>query len=300
MPAAETKPTGESTRGDGQRSRGIYGTPLGSNFLEDPVQGVVRFIPERRLAWLRGILAVWVGILAATILMIATNAGPHRRIATGLLARAASAGAAHPGSRAPDAPDALRRHHRCSGRRLPHHHLPGSTITLLADLYAFGAMISFTVAHISVVVLRFKEPDTAAAVPHARQHPVREPALPVLAHRRTWAPSSCGASLSRPIPKVGLIGFIWMAAGLITYVVYRRAKGYSLTRTVAKVIVPESMQADIDYNQILVPITGSRVTDEMMVLGLPAGDREEVRHRRPLRHRGAAQPAARRAPRARA
>ena len=57
-----------------------------------------------------------------------------------------------------------------------------------------------------------------------------------------------------------------MAVGLVTYVVYRRAKGYSLTRTVAKVIVPESMQADIDYNQILVPITGSRVTDEMMVL----------------------------------
>ncbi len=63
-----------------------------------------------------------------------------------------------------------------------------------------------------------------------------------------------------------LIGFSWMAIGLVTYVVYRRAKGYSLTRTVAKVVVPLSMQADIDYDQILVPITGSRVTDEMMVL----------------------------------
>jgi nucleotide-binding universal stress UspA family protein len=30
--------------------------------------------------------------------------------------------------------------------------------------------------------------------------------------------------------------------------------------------MPESMQADIDYNQILVPVVGSRISDEMMVL----------------------------------
>ena len=30
--------------------------------------------------------------------------------------------------------------------------------------------------------------------------------------------------------------------------------------------MPETMQSDIDYDQILVPIVGSRVTDEMMVL----------------------------------
>ena len=50
------------------------------------------------------------------------------------------------------------------------------------------------------------------------------------------------------------------------YVVYRKAKGYSLTKTVEKVVVPASMQADIDYDQILVPIIGSRISDEMMVL----------------------------------
>ena len=50
------------------------------------------------------------------------------------------------------------------------------------------------------------------------------------------------------------------------YVGYRKAKGYSLTKTVEKVVVPISMQADIDYNQILVPITGTFISDEMMVL----------------------------------
>ena len=36
--------------------------------------------------------------------------------------------------------------------------LPGE-ITLLADLYAFGSMISFTAAHVSVIMLRYREPD---------------------------------------------------------------------------------------------------------------------------------------------
>ena len=63
-----------------------------------------------------------------------------------------------------------------------------------------------------------------------------------------------------------LIGFTWMGIGITLYVIYRKAKGYSLTRTVEKVVVPETMQADIDYDQILVPIVGTRITDEMMVL----------------------------------
>jgi nucleotide-binding universal stress UspA family protein len=63
-----------------------------------------------------------------------------------------------------------------------------------------------------------------------------------------------------------IIGFAWIGVGLLMYVAYRRAKGYSLTRTVPKVVVPESMQADVDYDQLLVPIVGSRVSDEMMVL----------------------------------
>ncbi|HMK93497.1 MAG TPA: universal stress protein, partial [Thermoleophilia bacterium] len=41
---------------------------------------------------------------------------------------------------------------------------------------------------------------------------------------------------------------------------------FSLTKTVKAVPLPEAVQADIDYDQLLVPIVGSRITDEMMVL----------------------------------
>jgi nucleotide-binding universal stress UspA family protein len=72
-----------------------------------------------------------------------------------------------------------------------------------------------------------------------------------------------------------LIGFSWMGVGLVTYVVYRKAKGYSLTKTIAKVVMPQTMQEDIDYDQILVPIVGSRITDEMMVLACQLATEKE-------------------------
>ena len=49
------------------------------------------------------ILGPWVGILAATILVIATNAGPHRCVAARLLPRSAPPGAADPRARPPQA-----------------------------------------------------------------------------------------------------------------------------------------------------------------------------------------------------
>lgn len=43
------------------------------------------------------------------------------------------------------------------------------------------------------------------------------------------------------------------------------AQGYSLTESVAT-MMPESMQAGVDYHQILVPVVGSHVT-EGFILG---------------------------------
>ena len=128
-------------------------------------------------------------------------------------------------------------------------------------------MISFTAAHLSVIVLRFKEPELA--------RPWRAPLnIP-------WR----GASL----PLTAVVGALGTFAVWLVIVAYQgdeplsspsagspsassctwstgARKGYSLTKTVAKVVVRESMQADIDYDQILVPIVGSRITDEMVVL----------------------------------
>jgi basic amino acid/polyamine antiporter, APA family len=263
MPAAKTKPTGEVYTQNGVRYTRLYGTQLGSNFIEDPVQGVVRFIPDN-LAWIRGILGVWVGILAATILVIATNAGligvsrlayslgQHRQVPPIL-------GRVHPKRLTPYVSIIVFGVVACIII------LPGSTF-FLADLYAFGAMISFTAAHVSVVVLRFKEPDLRRPFRTPLSIPFRGRSIPLLSVIGGIGTFVVWCVVVATHAEGRLIGLSWMVAGIIVYVVYRRMKGYSLTRTVEKVVVPESMQADVDYHQILVPIVGSRISDEMMVL----------------------------------
>jgi APA family basic amino acid/polyamine antiporter len=261
----QLEPTGEVFTQDGGQYTKLYGSLLGSVYAEDPVVGIVRFLPHG-LEWLKAILMPWVGILAATILLIATNAGligvsrlayslgQHRQVPPAL-------GRVHPKRLTPYVAIVLFGAVACVLLVLP-----GDTITLLADLYAFGAMISFTVAHVSVVWLRHKEPGTRRPFRTPVNVTVRGYSVPVLAIVGGLGTFTVWCVVVATHPMGRLIGFIWMGLGIVMYVVYRKAKGYSLTRTVEKVVVPETMQEDIDYDQLLVPIVGSRISDEMMVL----------------------------------
>ena len=61
--------------------------------------------------------------------------------------------------------------------------IPGKA-AFLGNMYAFGAMLSFTIAHLSVIKLRLKQPDRSAALPrpgHAARRAARE--LPLFARR---------------------------------------------------------------------------------------------------------------------
>ncbi len=261
----ELEPTGDVFSRDGGQYTKLYGSLLGSVYPEDPVVGIVRFMPDE-LAWLKSILMPWVGILAATILLIATNAGligvsrlayslgQHRQVPPII-------GRVHPRRMTPYVAIIVFGAVACILLMLP-----GDTITLLADLYAFGAMISFTVAHVSVVWLRHKEPDTRRPFRTPVNFTVGGFSVPVLAVIGGLGTFTVWCVVVATHPMGRLIGFVWMGVGLVMYVVYRRAKGYSLTKTVEKVVVPVTMQEDIDYDQILVPIVGSRITDEMVVL----------------------------------
>ena len=109
---------GEVYTQDGQRVTKLYGTQLGSDYMEDPVQGIVQLPARRASAGCEAILAPWVGILAATILVIATNAGIIGVVAPRLLAGPAPPAAADPRPRAPQAAHAVRGDHPLRRRRL--------------------------------------------------------------------------------------------------------------------------------------------------------------------------------------
>src|SRR6266513_1094179 len=106
---------------------------------------------------LQTIFRYYVGVLAATILVIATNAGLIG------ISRLSWSLAEH--RQLPLAFARVHRHYRTpwftivvfsvlAGLLL----IPGQT-DFLGNLYSFGAMLSFTTAHVAVVALRYKEPD---------------------------------------------------------------------------------------------------------------------------------------------
>jgi len=262
-PAYRLKATGDIYRQGGRWVTKLWGTQLGNVYEADPLQGIVQNLPGS-LDWMKVVLSPWIAVLAATILVIGTNAGIIGS------SRLAYSMASHS-----QLPPVLGRLH--ARRVTPYVAIalfgtiaailvaPGS-IAALADLYAFGAMISFTVAHVCVVTLRFKRPDAHRPWRTPINIPFRGASVPLLAVLGGLGTASVWVVVVLTHATGRIVGLSWMAGGILMYVVYRRHKGYSLTRTVEKVVVPVSMQEDVDYDQLLVPIVGSRISDEMMVL----------------------------------
>lgn len=234
-----------------------YATALGGQFQNDPVLGIVS-----RLGLHGMVLTVaryYVGILAATILFVATNAGligisrlswslaEHRQL-PGVFARL------HTRFRTPWF--TLVFFSILAGMLI----IPGET-TLLGNLYSFGAMLSFTTAHAAVVALRYKQPD--------RSRPYRMPwslrfrgrDLPLTAviggigTFATWIAVVVYHSEAR------LIGLPWLALGMVGYVVYRRRQGLDLSSTfkIERAERPADFE-ELDYRTALVPIFGEDVS----------------------------------------
>ena len=259
----QQKPTGPVQAIAGELVTQLHGTQLGSNYQADPVLGMVRFLPDN-VAWLRWILGPWIGILAATILFIATNAGiigvsrlafslgQHRQLPRVL-------GRVHPTRLTPYVAIIL------FGVIAVILILPGE-IPLLAELYAFGSMISFTAAHVSVIMLRRKEPDLPRPFRAPLNVRVRGVSVPMTAVLGALGTLAVWCVILAYKPLSGFIGIAWVAVGLVGYVIFRRAHGYSLTKTVKSPDLPASLQEDVVYDQLLVPVRDTQVSEEMMVL----------------------------------
>ncbi|MDX6426003.1 MAG: basic amino acid/polyamine antiporter, family, partial [Gaiellaceae bacterium] len=133
---------------------------LGSEFSSDPVAGIVQNLG---LGPLTTPVAYYVGVLAGTILIIATNAGiigvsrltysmgQHRQFPNILRM-------VHPRYRTPWV--AILVYTLAAIALMVPASLSGPKgIAFLGNLYAFGAMLSFTIAHAAVIALRLRHPD---------------------------------------------------------------------------------------------------------------------------------------------
>jgi APA family basic amino acid/polyamine antiporter len=198
-----------------QDVNGQWVTDLTRRFLEDPIMGIANVLPEV----IRPFLSFWVGILAVTILIIATNAGMlgASRLAYFMGQRNQLPGIiSHISPRARVPANAIIIFSIIAGGLIA-----AGKITLLADLYAFGAVLAYTAAHASIIALRIKEPNLHRPFKIPWNIHIRGRQIPVtavlggLATSITWFIVVYTHEIGR------IVGFAWLALGLIIYIVYR-------------------------------------------------------------------------------
>src|SRR4029077_975493 len=132
---------------------------------------------------------------------------------------------------------------------------------LLGKLYAFGAMLSFTTAHVAVIALRVKRP--------AQERPYRLPlnarirgySIPLTALLGGIGTFAAWISVVVLHGEARTIGIPWMVVGMAGYVLYRRRQGLD-ARKQYRIERPERPPdfAEFDYRTALVPIFGDDVS----------------------------------------
>jgi APA family basic amino acid/polyamine antiporter len=251
---------------------GAFTTELATTYKDDPVLGIVENIGLSGGA--TEVLEVYVGVLAAVILLIATNAaliglsrltfsmGQHRQV-----------------------PELLRQVH--PRFKTPYMAimifsavavivmLPGET-TFLGSIYAFGATLSFTMAHVSVIRMRKRYP--LADRPRTRDgsplwhspgnvtvRGVDVPVMAILGGIGTGAAFVVAMALD---PVILATGGGWMLAGMALYYLYRRSRQLPLRETV-KVEALESLGVEeVEYESVLVVIDEDAFSDELVATAL--------------------------------
>jgi APA family basic amino acid/polyamine antiporter len=142
--------------------------------------------------------------------------------------------------------------------------LPGS-VTFVGTLYSFGATLSFTVAHASIVALRRKsDPDLLyKAKPNLRFRGVDWPVFAVAGGIAT------GISFLVIVvqnPTTRWVGLAWLAIGFVVYTVYRRRYVHApLQETVKAPPLMGPAQA-LEYRMILAPLVDSAQSREALHL----------------------------------
>jgi APA family basic amino acid/polyamine antiporter len=232
----------------------------GKQWVESPMIGVVDAFDQ---AWLRDALRYLVAIFAIVILVSAAQAAMlglsrlgyalavNRQIPSRL-------GYLHPRRATPVVIIAF-------GAVVAIGLLIPANLEFLAAICAFGATLAFTLVGLSVIRLRYREPD--------RDRPYRMPLnlrvaggdLPIPAALCVLLSVAAFVSLLIEHGGARWVGLSWMVVGVAVYVAYRTSQGKPVLR---RVTVPEAAltrrKTEAEFGSMLVPILGTPLDDDIM------------------------------------
>jgi APA family basic amino acid/polyamine antiporter len=132
-------------------------------------------------------------------------------------------------------------------------------------MYSFGAMLSFTIAHVSIVVLRYRRRDDELLFrgrPNLRFAGVDWPLFALLGGLCTGL---AWLVVVVQTPATRYAGLSWLALGFAIYIVYRRRLRLSLRETsrAPALVVGPSLVAE--YRTIVVPIVRSPESEDALI-----------------------------------
>ena len=220
-------------------------------FAGDPILGVVKAMD---LGALQSAGEIYVGLLAATILFIATNAGIigvsrlvysmglHRQLPE-------RASKLHPKFGTPAFGIVVFSGFACLA-------ITTGQADFLGNMYAFGAMLSFTIAHAAVVRLRKTKPDQPRPYRGPGNVTIRGRDIPVFAVVGGLCTALAFVVVTVLHAAVAIAGTAWLIAGVVVYVVFRRSQGLDLTTT-TKIAVPAPVtDREAEYESVLIAVDG--------------------------------------------
>jgi APA family basic amino acid/polyamine antiporter len=240
-------------------------TALGTTWQRAPLMGVVYALGPHIAFWLERALRIYVGLTGALILLIAaatSNSGFGRLAYSlgehGQLPR----GFGRLSRRSMHSPETVVAAATISIVLLLSTAFTTNPVGFLASLFSFGVLVAFTAAQLAVVKLRFKKPGL--------ERPFRVPLSVRVRGADVPLPTVVGALATSAIFVAAMAthigarygGPIWLACGVVVYVVVRRGRETGLLEHVEPVEEGELPQAE--FSKILVPMKLGEIGEEMV------------------------------------
>jgi basic amino acid/polyamine antiporter, APA family len=146
--------------------------------------------------------------------------------------------------------------------------IAGSASLILASLFSFGVLLSFTAAQLAVVRLRSKEPEL--------ERPFRAPGMPLV--------GLVGAALTAAIWVLAMVtheaaryvGPIWLAVGLVVFVGVRRSHGEAVLRRFVPPVADIVPSEEGEYRRILVPLKLGPIGDEVLATAIRLAEERDA------------------------
>lgn len=240
-------------------------TELGGRYLEAPVLGITRSFST---GWVADISTYVVAAFATLTLLAAADSamlGLSRQAYTMATSRQIPSrlGRLHPTRSTPFVVIGL------AGIMAAALVVP-QNLDFLTGIYAFGSLLALTVAHASIVVLRYRDPERRRPFRVPWSVPFRGGSLPIPAVIGFLSSLAVFGSIFVLHDGARYVGTAWVLLGTIGYVAYRKTQGKPI---LTQVNVPETAlrferkevrEDEGEFGSILVPILGSALDDDIV------------------------------------